>query len=217
MIYTDRLLYVHAPKTAGMALSDALLRALIGQVYYVAPEGQHGREQYGQINVVGQRHATLRHAVKYFEAAQPPKGIDEFDCILTVIRNPYDVEVSRYHYLQKGSRPDRGGEAQSLAMSGDFDLFAKESEWFYPYADYYHIDGWIPDNVTIVRYEELADSLPPVLAPYLDAPLDMKVKNQAKRDRPVASYINRDNEEYIYRKYQWMFDKGYYSRMLATS
>jgi hypothetical protein len=42
MIFNDHLLFLHVPKMAGMAMSQALLQGLPGPVFCTAPAGHAG-------------------------------------------------------------------------------------------------------------------------------------------------------------------------------
>lgn len=211
MIFNDDILFIHAPKTGGMAMTHTLLNSLSDTPYYCAPKGHHN-VNYGQHGLIGKRHATLAHARDFLAALESPRQLSDFNMIFAIIRNPYEIEISRFNYLQKGNKWDKG-QAQELAMKKDFDAFAEQSKWFHPFEAYYHLNGNIPDNMYIFRHEDLAQVLPFHLQPYLKSKFSMPRKNATKKAK-LSKVINKTNEPFIYEKYQWLFDKGFYSRMI---
>ena len=99
MIFTRDVLFIHVPKTGGMALTSYLLDLLPGDKYYTAPEADPtvggGRDDV--FHLAGARHETLDEAEQTFA----PYGfhLSEFPLIIVGARNPYALEVSRYAYL----------------------------------------------------------------------------------------------------------------------
>ena len=212
MIYNDRFLFLHVPKTGGMALSDALLQSLQEPVSYAVPQGHAKTAKYGEQIITGKRHETLQGAKKFFTQAGQPDRLEQFECILAMVRDPYDIEISRFHYLQKGHPWDKG-PAQDLALAGDFAEFVGNSTWWFKIEDFFILDGKMPHNLSIVRFENFTTQIPARFARFFKVPLVFSVQNNSVRDR-AEEYINSDNEVLIYNKYRWLFDKGYYDRMV---
>ena len=72
------------------------------------------------------------------------------------MRNPYDMEVSRYHYLRRGYHGVEGAaeaREQEIALAGDFERFALEAP--------YH--GQLPANIE--RWYQIGDRMPQKFAP----------------------------------------------------
>ena len=212
MIYNDRFLFLHVPKTGGMAISDALLQSLQDPVRYVVPEGHAKETKYGESIITGKRHETLKGARQFFKQAGQPDRLDQFECILAMVRDPYDIEISRFHYLQKGHLWDKG-PAQDLAMAGDFDTFVINSTWWFKIEDFFLLDGKIPQNLSIVRFENFTAQIPARFARFFKSPLSFSPQNRSTRDN-AKEYINSRNEIFIYKKYRWLFDKGFYDRLI---
>src|SRR5687768_17179154 len=119
MLFSRDLLFIHVPKTGGMVVTEYLLRTLPRPVHYSHPhDPQHGGDP-GIEEIPGSRHETLGEARRILSE----RGIRVHDLplIIAVVRNPYDLEVSRYAYLQRGEPWDWGRE-QSLALSESFDV-----------------------------------------------------------------------------------------------
>ena len=127
MIFNDRLLFLHGPKTGGMAMAQAVLQGLPGPVFCTAPAGPH-LDRVAQEQVLpGTRHETLAGARRVL--ATQGRDLAGFERIVAVVRNPYAQEASRFHYLRKGHGFDRG-PAQDLALAGDFGACAVHSPWW---------------------------------------------------------------------------------------
>lgn len=208
MIYNDELLFIHAPKTAGMSLTDALLRGLRGQVYITVPHG-HGARAAGEVILEGRRHETLPMAAAHF--AHRGEDLRRFQAIVAVVRNPYDLELSRFHYLRKGHAHDRGA-AQDLALAGDFGAFALKSRWWFGnFADFYTLDGRMPDTLRVLRFENLAADFDAVCSGFLTGRTPLPRLN-ATEHGTVDQHLTPSSETAIFQKYRWLFDTGFYPR-----
>lgn len=216
MICNNELCFIHVPKAAGMSLSSFLLNNLIDRpVYYFVPDGHVSKAEKSIDGVViqnGLRHENLLQAQDYL--SEIGKKLEDFEVILTVIRNPYDLEVSRFKYLQRGYPYDKG-QAQRIAMENDFSKFAKESLFFArktaEFEHYYSLNGEMLRNMKILRFEDLDNEIALHLKDYVRDAETLKKKNATVR-QGYHEYISADVEEAIYRKYQWVFDQGFYAR-----
>ena len=163
MVFSRDVLFLHVPKTGGMSVTRFLLSALPGTVYYTALEPQD--DDCGAVFLKGIRHETLADAREIL--SREGLSLDAIPVILAVIRNPYEIEVSRYHYLRKGYRWDRRYD-QALALTRDFETFVLRAR---PHAgvsrqlaDYFSLDGERPPNLVMLRCESLAEDLEKALA-----------------------------------------------------
>ena len=125
MIYSKDVLFIHVPKTGGMAVTDLLLKVLPRPVCYSHPHEADPALPPDIIQFIGDRHESLPEARDIL--AQRGCTLEQFRLILAVIRNPYAIEVSRCCYLQNGNPVDRGHN-QDHAVSGDFEAFARDSD-----------------------------------------------------------------------------------------
>ena len=215
MILSERVLFVHVPKTGGMAVTRYLLRVLPRPVWYTHPE--HDPElDSGVIQLRGIRHETLGEA----HAIAARQGVDAARLPLTigVLRNPYALEVSRFAYLQKGHAWDAGPN-QDLALAGDFTAFAMQSTDHAgserPIAGYFEIDGRIPPGMAILRHESLHHDLPRALAAAgVAVPADVELASENEsRHGPWLDYYTRAAAEAVGDRYRWVFDHGFYERL----
>lgn len=210
MILSPDVLFIHVPKTGGMSLTEYLLENLPGEKIVTAPAGH--TEQLPQVRVVvGKRHETLAEAVAVMR--ELGRALDSVQRIIAVVRNPYAIEVSYYHYLRLGHPWDRGA-LQDIAMSDDFDRFVQ----FVPYPSagggvpietWYTLDGQMPEQMCILRLEHIRPDLARALDGIVDVPEQLPVTN-ATQHGDWRDYVNEQNEPIIFRKYEWLF--RYYPR-----
>lgn len=215
MILNPRMLFVHVPKTGGMAVTRYLLAALDRPVWYTHPDRDPALDD-GVIQIPGIRHETL--AESFAIAAR--QGIDagSLPLVLGVLRNPYALEVSRFAYLQKGHAWDAGPN-QELALAGDFTAFATQSTdhagFERPIEAYFEVDGRVPPNVRILRQESLPDELPRALgAVGIEVPpaAALAAENES-RHGPWFDYYTRAAAAAVNARYRWVFDRGFYERL----
>jgi hypothetical protein len=167
-------------------------------------------------------------------------GLDlrRFPIILATIRNPYDLEVSRWAFLRQRQPWERGPE-QELACASSFEEFALKNDqqggsWAtdaltylgqntitgnpggrpYPneLQDFFTLDGQIPSNLRIIRFETIVSDLREALRSVgIESHEDFPWVNRSRRD-PYPVYYTRRAEEAVYQRYQWAFDAGFYPR-----
>lgn len=209
MIFNDEFLFIHVPKTAGMSVSDALLNSLRGSVHYAVQEG-HGARMAAEKIIPGKRHQTLASANLYFKQAKLNHRVENFKYVMAMVRNPYEMEVSRYHYLRKGHLWDKGLNAD-LALAGNFADFVAGSRWWFQFRDYYTVNGIIPENLYIVRFENFEQTIQLTFGDCFHKKFQVKRLNKS-HSTDYRRYYTDELEELVYKKYQWIFDKGYYPR-----
>lgn len=213
MLLSENVLFIHVPKTGGMAMTNYLTQVLRGPTIYTAPEPDpalHGdsRVQY----VPGTRHETLEEAQAILAALG--HDISGFSAILAGVRNPYALEVSRYAYLQTGHAVDAGPE-QDLAMSSDFPTFVLKSDRSLsaPIHEYYTAGGVVPANLRVIRLEHVDEDISRILADLGLPSLGSVVKDNQSLHDDYRSYYDRRSEQEVYERYRWIFDQGWYDRI----
>lgn len=215
MILGRRVLFVHVPKTGGMAVSRYLLAALPRPLWYTHPDRDRTLDE-GVIQLTGIRHETLAESF----AIAAAQGIDaaRLPLLVGVLRNPYALEVSRFAYLQKG-HPWDAGPNQDLALAGDFTAFATQSTDHggteRPIETYFEIDGVTPANMRILHLENLHDDLPRALRDAgieVPATATLAAENES-RHGPWRDYYTRAAAEAVNARYRWVFDRGFYERL----
>lgn len=217
MIFTKDFLFVHVPKTGGMAVTELLLKILPRPVYYSHPhEPNPELAAQGIVEIPGDRHEPM--AVCRDVLAQHGVDIAKLKLIIAVVRNPYEMEVSRFSYLQNGHAWDAGLN-QELAMSGDFEAFARDSEDHggaaRPIQSYFELDGVLPENLRVLHQENLAAELREALAGIgVAGELALPRVNTTEHDG-WADYYTRGAEAAVHRRYRWVFEHGFYQRLDA--
>jgi hypothetical protein len=240
MLFNDKLLFLHVPKAAGTSVTSFLIGNLPGRVMLTEPTDRlevsdrvprtarlklglrRLRRQLGLLKrpslkvIEGTRHETLREASETLRRLG--RRLEDFEAILAVIRNPYDLEVSRFHFFRHGHLGVAGlahEYAEELALAGDFATFAHRAAYHGRLPgrieDWFEIDGQVPDNMRILRFENLAEGLGAALAALspIASPLP---KLNASRHPSYTTYLTPEIEEAIYQKYRWPFDRGFYQR-----
>ena len=211
MIWNDSVLFIHAPKTAGMSMTSLLSAHLKGQVNVTSPVEKQYREDK-VVYLPGKRHETLIEAASTLIYRN--LSLEHFEKIFVVMRNPYDLELSRYSYLQKNLPQDRG-RAQDIALEGDFKKYLETAPFFGmtpPRLDlYYHVNGYMPANLVILRYEHLAEGIERNLANFLTPGYELPHENESAHES-VAEIYDSEMEELCYRRHRWFFDKSFYAR-----
>ena len=242
MLWNDHLLFLHVPKAAGTSVTSFLIRNLPGKIFLTEPRERLDSTPSIPISaklrlkmrrlrralsllrrpslevVEGARHENLQEAREILE--RRGRKLDSFEAIVAIIRNPYDLEVSRFHFFRRGHMGVKGlanEYAEELALGGDFAAFARLA----PYhgrlpgriEDWFEIQGRTPGNIRIIRFELLIQELEQAISPFcsLQAPLP---KLNASDHACYATYLTPEIEEAIYQKYRWPFDRGYYKRVV---
>ena len=213
MIWNDTVLFIHTPKTAGMSMTSLLCEKLPGPVFVTGPYEEQQSE--GKVVYIpGKRHETLMDAASFF--AYRNMRLEQFEKIFVVMRNPYDLELSRFAYLQKNLPQDRG-KAQDIALEGDFREYLATAPFFGmfpPRLDlYFHLNGSIPDNMVILRYESLAADISRYMKPYLESFDTLPHENQSDH-KDVSEVYNPEMEKLCYERHRWFFEKSFYARAL---
>ena len=215
MLFNKDLLFIHVPKTGGISMTWYLLDVLPRPVYYSHP--QVGDEVFpaGVEQIVGKRHESLAEARDV--VARYGFALERFPLILAAIRNPYEMEVSRYAYLRAGHPWELAGAEARRAMDYSFEEFATTSElngghWWpddpeagklpayapdgtgdrsYPndLASFYTIDGIRPPNLRILRFENLAAEVIDALrAIGIEGPREFPWANRSEHGHYLSYY-----------------------------
>jgi len=163
--------------------------------------------------IPGKRHETLHDAATFF--GERHILLEQFEQIFVVMRSPYELELSCFAYLLKDLPWDRG-KAQELVLEGGFRQHLATALFFGmnpPGLDlYYHVEGHIPDNLVILRYEKLAAEIERHIASYLESGYEVPHENKSKH-APVGQVYDVELAALCYQRHKWFFDNGFYSRV----
>lgn len=240
MLFDDKILFIHVPKTAGVSVTKFLIDNLPGPV--TLAEGPDHADPAAALPVQVRAKLGVKRLLRRMRVGVPAKvrlidgkrherlngartklaaigrRLEDFRAILAVIRNPYDLEVSRYHYLRRGYHGVKGAaEAleQKIALEGDFEQFAINA----PYHGqlpanierWYEIARRMPPNLRILRFENLETDLNRAVAEIYPVTVPLPRLNATQHD-PYASYLTPKAEAAIYIKYLWLFERQFYAR-----
>lgn len=210
MIWNRKILFLHTPKTAGMSMTKMLQENLTGKVCITGPYEKTKEENVTFLP--GKRHETLVDAESFLIYRN--RSISDFEKIFCVIRNPYDLEVSRYAYLRKNLPQDRG-KAQDIALSSTFKDYLKEAPFFGMNPPRLHlyltIHNCIPENLVVMRYEQLDKDIMNFMSPYLKGGFKLPFENSSKRKSHEEMY-DAEAEELCFNRHRFFFEKGFYAR-----
>lgn len=238
MVFNEDVLFVHVPKTGGSSVTVHLLDVLARPVYLSQPHHDPDLTDPGIVQLPGIRHETLAEARDLL--AGLGFSLDRFRVILATIRNPYDLDVSRYAYLRTGNAWERGAE-QELAMANSFEEFAvrnrhRGGHWTTDGPDdatgiefarngrnghryrndlraFFTVDGRVPANLRVLRFEHLVEDVQAALRGIgVGAHPPFPWLNRSPHDHYLGYYTPRA-EAAVYRRYRWAFDEGLYPRL----
>jgi hypothetical protein len=199
MIFNKEVLFLHPVKTGGISLTNFFLSRLKAPIFYVAQKGHHGKYKYwnGVVSLIGNRHGNLPYAENYLKQFAN-YSLEKFKTIISVVRNPYLTELSRFYYFAKDIEwIDPNAREVILARQGDFECFAKDAPYNYctesglsGIQHYFTIDGITPSNMTILRCEHLEEDLQNTFVKHdIGMNYFRGFRNIAKRDillRPIS-------------------------------
>ncbi|HEY5646291.1 MAG TPA: hypothetical protein VIS76_10130 [Pseudomonadales bacterium] len=224
MVFNDELIFIHIGKTGGLSCARYLLRQLRAPVYDCHRHAQLEVLRLGLRGVTAltsvNRHCTLEEALALIEQTNG-RRLEDFAKVIAVIRHPYTLELSFYKHLQKPRvRHRRRGQDILELADGDFATFVKESGYHrpgHPQEKFFRIDGQVPEQVELIRFEELAETFPLAVQPYLKKQrwwrrATFPHKNATRYSPTESSLLTPEVKSLIYQKHRFMFDSGLYER-----
>jgi hypothetical protein len=88
-----------------------------------------------------------------------------------------------------------------------------EKSWLARLFGFYHLDGVVPPNMRVIRFESLGDDLTAALREHgLAFEAELPWLNKSEH-APYASYYDAEIEAIVYEQARWLFDEGYYQRL----
>ncbi len=211
IVFNDETLLVHNPKTAGTSLITYLLSNLPGPVHTAG------------VRQLGTYHPSLSMSMGYAAAVV---GTMSFKRVISVIRNPFDREVSMYLYyrnvlassatLKDDLRDETMRQRVMKAAELDFRSYLR---WIWDrdgtvdiwrsWCFYQLADGTKLDTLCILRFENLDSEL----ANALGVPTVNLPRLNTSSRHPTAAYYDKRSARIVRRSYNWMFAEGYYGKV----
>ncbi|NPD47856.1 hypothetical protein [Lentimicrobium sp. S6] len=218
MVYNNEVLFIHLGKTGGMSVTNYLCNVLKPPVIHViSEEVTESTKQAGyEIHHSWKRHANLVEASSYFKKI----GIklSDFKLIICVVRNPIDLDFSYYKHLRtKRYREALFANDNNLLLykvsKADYKTFALHHFTHYhgKLKDFFEIDGIIPDNLRVVKFENLVNVIPELVKPFSVKEFPFPHSNKSTEEKKQKTELNAAEFNSIYKKYDYLFDKFYSS------
>lgn len=225
MVFSERMLFVHVPRTGGKSVTQFLLNVLPRPVWFQTnnpdwPEGP------GVTRLKGPQHLSLAGAARV--VARHGFTLEDFPLILAAIRNPYAIEVSYYELMRAAADAD-----EFLSESRRHPRLARKlsfPEWarvvlgerkrggrlgprFPDLARRLTYEGRLPDNLVLVDHDDLEGGVRAALRSIgLAADADFpRLDRRVCRD--WRSYYNPEAERIVHARHRWLFDAGLYDRL----
>lgn len=217
MLWNQRFLYLHIPKTAGKSLTRYFVEAWQKPVYGVVSGGQLSEladcDQKGLHLRLGRGHEDLKATRELLR--EQHRDVDGFEAVFVCIRNPYDLMVSNYHFLRQSYPKNKSRINFQLAATTSFEEFCTRIGKIGP-QDWMTIDGTPLRNLCIIRFERLLDDLAAYARRFGFENCQVPHLNPSKRGH-YRDYLTPIAEEYIFRKFRYWFESGYYEREAAPA
>lgn len=216
---------MHLGKTGGTSVSWLLCNTLKPPVFNVFEQKnmKNPKAQGYEFILDGQRHANLPEAKNLL--GQYGMRPEDFKLIIILVRNPVDLELSHYRYLRKEKlikRATTGGAnkimERVIAAKKSFDAFARSYLTHYTgeLKDFFTLNDHVPENMEIVRMEEMKKVLPNLLRPFQTRSRPLPHRN--KSSNPINNIaLSNAALKKIYLKYQWIYDHGFYNVPVMNS
>jgi len=223
MVFNHEVLYIHLGRTGGISVTNYLCNILKPPVIQVV-----SADEYGYINQSGhefiipwKRHANLLETAAFLK----PLGISlsDFKLIFCVVRNPFDLDYSFYKQLntekcQKQLASDPASQQSLSAAQGNYETFALQN--FTPYQgqlkDFFEINGKIPENMKVIRFEEISSAVPGIIKPFAIRDIPFPHLNKSDEKKTSRGDLSPEASICVCRKYDWISTNFYQSIMPST-
>ncbi len=205
-------MFVHYPRTGGSSVQKLLTTAL-PDTYYPMDDGNLKREQKVWITHQG---IDICHQYAH-RLGLNPLSIPTLVCI----RNPYSLMLSEFMYLsQKWKKKIKDLEStltDYLVSLTEKTSPERKQKWTNDYYgrfnDYLMVNGEIPANLTIARFESLQSDVGAFLQGKLGIKESLKFPHKnASRHGDFSHYYGAKEEELVYQMWKNSFDNGLYQR-----
>ena len=213
MLVSRKLLFVHYPRTGGTSVRNHLMR-LVPDQYLPMNDPKLNKDQK-----VWMTHQGLDICHKYaYQQGINPMLVPT----LVVIRNPYSLMLSEYMYLsQKWKKKIKDLEKTlGLYLANMYKKTSEErmQKWkkdpYGRYQDFLCVNGETPANLTVGRYENLAEDVNTFISDRLNISEESKKlpHKNASRHGDFKNYYTDKEEKLVYAMWRNVFDSGLYKR-----
>lgn len=214
MIFNREVLFLHLPKTAGKSVAQSLVAALDRPLWcYVPPGTERSLRELDDLDGVtfvrSGGHEGMRSAFDTMRSV----GIDPdgLRAILVVVRDPYELMVSNYHFMRSSYEGNEGRPNFEIARSSDFETYCRDMSFFAVERFFRVLDEPEPAALRVLRHEHLAADFASAMADLgVDAP-PLPHLNRSEHPRADA-VLTPGAEAAVAAKFQYLFDAGHYQR-----
>jgi hypothetical protein len=140
-----------------------------------------------------------------------------------VVRNPFDPHFSYFKQLRKPHVFKRLSENRNNknlldAAMGDYDAFVPRDYVHFNgnLSAFFEVDGKRPENLQIVKFEELATKVPGLVKPYAVNDYQFPHKNKSINKSLPPKRLSNEAAAAIKHKYYYIF-KNFYPDLLAET
>jgi len=211
MIWNQRFLFLHIPKTAGKSLTKFFVGSWERPIHGIVSRGQFREladcDQTGLHLIEGSGHEDMTAARSLLLTQN--LHIEKLDTIIVCIRNPYDLMVSNYFFMRESYARNRL-DRFAIAVENSFEDFCIKTAMASP-RDWMVLDGNEPANLRILRFETLDQDLVALCREFGCRVADLPHLNKGNRGH-YRSYLTPICEQRIYEQYHYLFDRGFYQR-----
>ena len=224
MIFNEDLIFIHIGKTGGLSCSHYLLKNLPGEINNCHDRAENEIRKLGleDRNIIARpdigfnRHNSLSEALAFIKTIKN-KQLNDFKRVLVVIRHPITLEYSYFKHIQKPRVKKRRKNTRFKDLSGrSFEYFIEHAPYHrsdHPQEAFFLIDGKIPENVTLIKFENLAEEFTAAVREFLpDGEKEpFPHRNKSKAEVTLEHDLSEREKELIYKKHAFMFDEGFYT------
>ena len=217
MIFNRELLFLHVPKTAGKSIAQSLTATLSRPLWAYVPVGTErslrtieGIEDDEQVTF--ERSSGHEGVSKAYQTMREV-GLDpqQLRMVMLVVRRPYDLMVSNYHFMREQYDNNVGRPNFELARELEFGDWVEQAS-FADMSRYFLVHQRTqPEVLRVLRYERLADDYAEAMAELGYHPEPLPHLNASTHDE-ADSFLTPTIEAAIYEKFRYVFDQGYYER-----
>ncbi|MCD4697088.1 MAG: sulfotransferase [Bacteroidales bacterium] len=223
MVFNKDVLFIHLGNTGGMTVTKYLCNVLKPPVCWVVEKNYLtiGKPMGYETLKLFKRHASLVEAREFLNSF----GIDisDFKLVFAVVRNPIDIEFSYFKHLRKERvirqlNPTEYNRKKIEVAKGTFNEFAKHNYTHFTgnLKDFFELNGKIPDNMKILRFENLEEELKNALDPFIihQYPIPHQNKNE---ENGLNKSLSDEVLLNIRKKYSWIYEKGLYPDLIKSN
>jgi hypothetical protein len=223
MVFNQNVLFIHLGKTGGMSVTDYLCNTLKPPVYHVLPQShlENSKPLGYEQRIPGNRHGSLSVAQEII--ATYNLKLADFNLIFVIARNPFDLDFSYFKHLRKPhvfKRLSENPKNKNLldAAMGNYEAFTQRDFVHYigMLSAFFEIDGKRPENLQIVKFEELATKVPELVRPYVVNDYTFPHRNKSSDNSVQPQKLSIKAIAAIKHKYYYLF-QNFYPELLAKT